>query len=1411
MRPFFLPGCLALLLSSFLHISEHALQAEDVWQAGLAKVDITPTEAVRLSGYAVRVESHQGVADPLSARALVLSPASQERFTDSVVLVSLDSIAVTNGITLATGRWLEETHHIPRSQLVISSTHSHAAPHLSGGLNNLYPQRSTPEQVAATERYTEQVLTAIQEVIAEAIKAQVPAKLEVGEASAGFATNRRLFNFTAAGGTGEPPVGPLDQRVRVLQVTATGGDLLGAAFMYACHCTTLGSEFNQISGDWAGLAAGRLEQSHPGIVVLPIIGCGADANPNPRGSYELAGLHAAQIVTAVEHVFAQEGLVELTVFPQAQFGYAGLVPENPTAEFVKQKLKSESNSERYWAEHMQEVWEKMGRLPESYPMPIHTWQFGEELTWVFLGGEVVADYQLNLEKLLPTKNTWVAAYCDDVFAYVASERLRPEGGYEVDQSMIYYLQPGRWESGTQALIEKRVLEILQQERSDDKPFNAAEAIAAVHVPAGYRVDLVASEPLVADPINIAFGIDGRVWVVEMSDYPLGTPGGGRVKWLRDNNSDGKLDEVGIFLEGLSYPTSVMPWRDGVLVIAAPDVIYAEDINQDGIADRKETLLTGIGEANPQHRASGFEIGLDGWLHFAAGADTKQLRSLRNNQTYDVHGHDVAWHPDSGAIRFTSGETQFIRARDEYGNWFGNSNSYPMYQFVIDQRYLAHGSVAGGVQQQLLTPAVAPPVHPRSRTVDRFNDQYARDRFTSACSSIIARVPGVRSVEVDGGAQVGFICEPVHNMVARIQLDSTSSAFKATRHPEDTEFDFLGSTDVWSRPVRAVNAPDGSIWVLDMVRRVIEHPQWIPTAWQERLDLRSGSNLGRIYRVYREDFEPTALNHFAKTPESLLSMLSSDNGSVRDLALQEIVCGDYAELEAEVRRLAVASDNSAVRASALGCLSGKGWLQAADVIANLHATEPPLVRLAIELAETWSSPDASLQAALTAVVARELGPQVDLQWVLTSTLLADFDSSAGLKIIADRSRGEEWIGKALTLVMGEKEAYTAVASIFDSLDAEDWESQTDLGARSDSLLRLWKRADAAAMAEFVSERKQQMLTSEAFRPSDVLLLALASPPASAKTTQRSIPGGSIDDLPLDQQIAEKYRARLLDSQVSVSERAGLASLLGRGVDQLAGDVASLEQLLQSDSDELMRAAIGRALSLADERVPHVLLGNWGQLSSAARSAVCSTLLRKSDWTRQLLEKVEIEAIARRELDPSTVQQLRNYPDPKLRERAASVLGKPTERAPLVARYVQGLPSELDAEAAKVNGQKLYTEHCGVCHAPKPGQPALGPTVENLAHWTNEQWVTAVLDPNQTIEPKFQQSLVMTVDGQITAGIVVEKSSQSLKLATTDGRIQELALQDVEEVKQLPISLMPEGFEEKLSPQQLSEIMHFLRNK
>jgi putative membrane-bound dehydrogenase-like protein len=1389
-----------VLQSALLAGIHHATAEQPVFRVGVAKSDITPTEPVRLGGYAARSGNHEGVSDPLSARALVLSPADPNRDVDSVVLVAIDAIGVSSAMTEEVGQWLQAEYRIPRSQLVIASSHSHAAPHLSGLLDNLFPRPTTPEDEAATARYTQTLLAAVKQTIGSAMASRTAAQLHVGDGQVQFPANRRLLNFQVSDSSGTPPVGPLDQRVRGLKITTLDGRLLAGTFLVACHCTTLGST-QLASGDWAGISALRLEQHFPGAIMLPVIGCGADVNPNPRGTYELAEQHAAEVVDAVVQIFAREQLSELNSFPIAQFGFAGLVPENPSRDEVQKVAESSDYHEKFWAKYMLDTFRKMGRLPESYPMPIHTWQFGDQLTWVFLGGEVVTDYQFALEKLLPTEATWVAAYCDDVFAYVASERLRPEGGYEVDRSMIYYLQPGRWESGTQTLIEQRVDEIRQQQRSDDKPLSAEQALAAAHVPEGFRVDMVASEPLISDPINIAFGIDGTVWVVEMADYPLGADGGGRVKWLKDDDGDGRMDRSGVFLDNLSYPSSVIPWRDGVIVISAPDVLYAEDFNGDGVADRRETLLTGIFEANPQHRSSGFEIGLDGWLHFTAGDRTRSLHSLRNNQTYVIHGQDLAWNPDTGEIRFTAGETQFVRGRDEFENWFGNSNSYPMYQYVIDDRYMLGGSVEGGHEHHLLEPAAAPPVLPRSRTVDRFNDQYARNRFTSACSSIIGRVPGLLT-SADSAAGVGLICEPVHNLVARIQLNDQGTAFSAVRHPGDVEFDFFTSTDIWSRPVRAVNAPDGTIWIVDMVRRVIEHPEWIPTAWQARLDLRSGENLGRIFRVYRSDYVPGPLGGHDLSDQGLIAMLSSDIGPLRDQAMQHILTSASQHLTEEVRRVARSSPQSTARASALGCLSGMGQLNQEDVRLALAAADKRLVGYALQLAEHFPAPEPALQAALRDVVARKLGSRIDMQWVLTSTRLTSMDSSQQLSDIAARSAGDSWIERALSLVIGEKSAGAAFATLIESLDQSDWEPGILL--RWAAVEKLWGRLAEDQRRSALTARLVSLNSRPHIRPGDVVLLRLA-------TADGTLPASS-DDL---SDVRTRLRLRLTSEEGDELERAGIASLIGTRVFTPDEAIELVQRLLDDDSATVKQTALRQASAVEGESLAGMLLDNWDSFNYREQSLASAALLQRSAWTDALLARLEDSSLSPRQLDPSSLQRLRLHEDPRIRKRAESVLGRPTERAPLVAEYRQALANwrshaQLD-NSAQTDGQQLFREHCAICHQPQDGRSALGPAIENLQHWNDDQWLTAILDPNQAVEPKFQQTIVMTESGRVEAGILLAESSQSLKLARADGQVVEIKKSEVVEAKPQSTSLMPEGFEAKLTAAQIGLIIHYLKQQ
>lgn len=202
-------------------------------------------------------------------------------------------------------------------------------------------------------------------------------------------------------------------------------------------------------------------------------------------------------------------------------------------------------------------------------------------------------------------------------------------------------------------------------------------------------------------------------------------------------------------------------------------------------------------------ASGFEIGLDGWLHFTSGDNTKELSSTRNKQLTNVTGRDVRWDPDTGAFTLNSGHTQFVRSRDEFNNWFGNVNNQPMFHYVVEDSYRRRSGLSGPPYQHLLSPPIAPPVHPASRTKDRFNDLNTFNRFTSACSSIICRVPGLG----EEMRSTALVCEPVHNLVARFKVARDGSSFTADRYPQDDKFDFFASSDPLCRPVRVINAPD----------------------------------------------------------------------------------------------------------------------------------------------------------------------------------------------------------------------------------------------------------------------------------------------------------------------------------------------------------------------------------------------------------------------------------------------------------------------------------------------------------------------------------------------------------------------------------------------------------------------------
>ncbi len=1400
---------------------------------GFSKRDITPTVPLRLSGYSHRDHVFDRVRDSIFTRAMAIGDGDR-----TCVLVSIESLAVTGDQTAKIAKRLSDDFGIDRARLVVSSTHSHTTPHPSGAIGNLFRQPMNEEQQRNLDAYTEVIQTEVLKCVGEALDNRQPADLFMGTSQANFAVNRRVIQDGTWHGFGVTPAGPTDRRVKVLLARDSDGHLLGAMFQYACHCTTLGPDFNELTGDWAGLAASQLEANSPNAVFLPVIGCGGDANPEPRTSYEDALAHGNEMTQAVQQVTDRQGLSRVGGPPIAKFGYAGLSAELPSRDELVaiQSADKSTPVQRNWATMLLEIWDSKGRLPESYPAPVHTWKFGDSLVCVFLGGEVVVDYQIRLEtelkRMHPPAEVWVAAYCDDCFAYVASERMRAEGGYEVDASMLFYVQPGRWQSGTEDLLVRRVREILESDVSESQSLSPKESLRRIRVPDGMEVSLVASEPLVQDPVNLAFDADGSVWLVEMGDYPTGNESGGRVKRLRDTDGDGKFDSASVFMDGLSFPTSVMPWRDGVIVIAAPDVIFARDTDGDDRADEREVLLTGIGEANPQHRASGFDYGLDGFVYFGAGDSTKELKSHRSGQTIAADHADVRWNPDTGEIERLAGATQFVRSRDRFGRWFGNSNSLPLFHYRIDSGHLSDRNRNVQPTRLVLDPGVAPPVYPTSRTVDRFNDLFAKDRFTSACSAIILRGDGLGEDMID----TALVCEPVHNLVARFHLRPDHESLRGERFAEDDadQRDWLTSSDTWFRPVRAIEAPDGSVWVVDMARRVIEHPQWIPDAWQQQVDLRAGENLGRIYRISKKDRSATPVSLKSATEPELIKGLQSSMGAKRDLAMQQIAWRASPAVQDPVRRLMRDHQRSDIRLQAFGTLLARDWEASNDWDGML--ADPDLLVAAWTLraaARERTSAESSVGVTqiLESARARLSGqtradPEESLEayhfeLLLTlATLMFDTKDEADVVDVLERvieiHGGQGWAIDALSLMSDRLAGFTLPLFLvhIDKQPLSDL-SEVELNAREECVQTLWSQCDAEIQHELleqsIRQRDSETAADAKSMSTSQLMLVLAASRVSVDDTKVKR---------LLKAIVNQARRDIRANDQVISVRARAARLLGSPLVSQSDQLDDLRYMLGIEQPGSVReAALAASYRVNAEETADLLLDAWPRLLPSERRIAGTTLLQRRSWTRKLVQAMVDGDLRLADLDSSTMSQLANCEDYWVMKTVGGLMSQPTpgERRELVDRYVREMNDLTSTEPQSLaEGERLYQETCRVCHeaaSTNAGNEtaAIGPSLLNLKHWDIRQWVTAILDPGANVEPKYRQYQVITASGQVFSGVVLGQSDHSVQLGLTDGRRIELLRKDLETIQDSGVSIMPEGFENKLTPAQMASIIAMLRRR
>jgi neutral ceramidase len=408
----------------------------DMWEAGVATVDITPERSLWMAGFARRSLPSQGVALPLHAKALALRHGR-----GSVVLVTADLLGVTARITDRVASAVRRLHGLERADILFNASHTHCGPVVDEQLSVAYDL--TPAQWDDIRAYTARLEDTLVTLVGEALARLKPARVGYGRGEASFAANRRVA-FT--------PVGPVDHAVPVLRVDAPGREPLAIVFGYACHNTTLQDTFVQYHGDYAGVAQAILETRHPGTTALFVAGCGADANPKPRGTIELVQAHGAALADAVERVLPATASVThavRTAYDTVELPFAG---DEVRERWHKALDIDPVYLRRHAALMAAAAIARDGHLPASQADPVQVWTFGPDLTLVALGGEVVVDYALRLARELPGRQLWVAGYSNDVFGYVPSRRVLREGGYEGGDAMIYYGRPGPFSEDVEEII-----------------------------------------------------------------------------------------------------------------------------------------------------------------------------------------------------------------------------------------------------------------------------------------------------------------------------------------------------------------------------------------------------------------------------------------------------------------------------------------------------------------------------------------------------------------------------------------------------------------------------------------------------------------------------------------------------------------------------------------------------------------------------------------------------------------------------------------------------------------------------------------------------------------------------------------------------------------------------------------------
>ncbi|AGA29845.1 PVC-type heme-binding CxxCH protein [Singulisphaera acidiphila] len=972
------------------------------------------------------------------------------------------------------------------------------------------------------------------------------------------------------------------------------------------------------------------------------------------------------------------------------------------------------------------------------------------------------------------------------------------------------------------------------------PLSPEQGRQAFQLQPGLRVELVASEPLIASPVAMAFDERGRLYVAENRGYPTGPgegrPAIGRIALLEDTDGDGTMDHRSEFAEGLTYPNGVLPWRGGLIVTCAPDVLYLRDTDGDGKADERRVLFTGFDtKGSTQLRVSHPTLSIDNWVYVTSGLQGGKVHapSVPDSDSVALGRTDFRFHPDGTAGEAADGGSQFGITFDEFGRRFICYNRVQVQHVVLSSKTLRrnpHLAFSGTVQncpaetvaEPLTGHGAAAKLFPISRNVTTA-DSHA-GTFTAACAVTVFRGNGLP----DAFRGMVFSCDPTGNLVHVDRLDPQGATFAA--YPAIKGAEFLASRDNWCRPVFLASGPDGALYVCDMYRKTIEHPDYLPVEIRKRTDFEGGKGMGRIWRVVRDDLSPDTLKtrrkvHLADaTTQELCATLRIQDGWRRDTA-QRLLLERKDSAAVEPLR-AILTDPEADPVAVVRSLH---LLDAFDALSDetlrplLKHRAAPVREHALQLVEARLAKNKGWVADVLPC-ADDKDARVRFQ---TATTLGAI--SAGTTPAVSTAEATAIAGALARIAARDGSDRWLRAVVFSSLSGRETPFLTALQQRprdsaspAPELLKEFGRllGDSQAKESWPALIRPILADQSTFSPAEQAALLTGLCEAGRGQFKDGQTGSVLDSVvghaPDDQasegaarKLVAAMNASALDQTRPLDQREAAVGLLAFADFAQAGETL-LALIARQDSREIQVAAV-RALGVQrDDRVVGALLepSRFASFTPAVRDEVLSALISQSQHVPGLLTALESGRVSPGVIDALRRRQLTQSRDPKIRERASALFGAVAgDRAKVYDEFKDAVT--LKANPAK--GLVVFRRECASCHRLDREGSAVGPDLFGIRNQEKPAILLHILVPDHEITQGFAAYTVATKDGRVLTGLIASETPTSLTLRQPLGKEDTILRTEVEELAASKQSLMPQGLEKNISKQEFADLLAYLKGE